>query len=72
MRGALPTVRLTINGMDCETLVDTGCTRCIAHVSLCSQWTRENVSVRTVSGEFYECLGTGVVQVRLPSGLLVS
>ncbi|KAK4294952.1 hypothetical protein Pmani_032459 [Petrolisthes manimaculis] len=58
--------------MDCETLVDTGCTRCIAHVSLCSQWTRENVSVRTVSGEFYECMGTGVVQVQLPSGVSVS
>ncbi len=72
MRGALPVIRLIVDGVNCDALVDTGCTQCIAHVSVCSRWTRGNVSVRTVSGEHYLCMGTGVVQVQLLSGVSVS
>ena len=71
MRGALLTVSLNVNDVNCEALVDTGSTKCIAHVSLCSRWTAERVNVVTVSGESYECMGSGVVQVCLASGVSV-
>ena len=72
MRGALPTVQMTVNDVKCETLIDTGCTKCIVHMSLCAQWTKEKVSVITLSGEPYKCVGTGTVLVQLSSGVSVS
>lgn len=66
--GALPIVRLLVDGVRCDTLVDTGCTKSIAHVSTCSHWTKQEVQVVTVGGERYKCEGTGVMHVRLPSG----
>lgn len=63
---------MTVNGVSTEALIDTGSTKCIAHVSLCPHWSKENVEVVTVSGESYQCMGTGVVQVQLASGMSVS
>ena len=65
-------VRLAVDGVSCEALVDTGCTKSIAHVSLCSNWRRQVVSVTTLSGEWHQCEGTGKVHVQLPSGAAVS
>ena len=70
--GALPEMQLLVNGVNCDALVDTGCTKCIVHASLCSRWTRENVNVTTVSGERYKCLGTSEVQIQLHSGASVT
>ena len=61
-------VRLTVDGTSCDALVDTGCTQSIAHVSMCSHWKREDVSVMTVSGKKHRCEGTGMVCVQLRSG----
>lgn len=58
-----------VNGVSCNALVDTGCTKSIAHVTMCPGWTKHNVYVTTVSGEQYLCEGTGVVRVQLPSGV---
>ena len=58
-----------MDGVSCDALVDTGCTKSIAHVSMCSRWTRKDVCVTTVSGERYSCQGTSVVNVQLPSGV---
>lgn len=33
--GALPQVKLVVNGVSCNALVDTGCTKSIAHVTMC-------------------------------------
>ena len=63
---------MKVNDVNCEALIDTGCTKCIVHVSLCSRWKGENVSVMTVSGESYECMGTGMVQLQLVTGVSVS
>ena len=65
VNGALPEMQLLLNGVNCDALIDTGCTKCIVHASLCSRWTRENVSVTTVSGERYKCLGTSWIQAGL-------
>ena len=72
MSGALPIVELSVNGTNCKVLLDTGCSKCIAHSSVCRSWRRCPVSVTTVSGEQYWCEGTGVVSVRLRSGESVS
>ena len=68
VNGALPGTRLLVNGVNCDALIDTGCTKCIVHAPLCSQWTRESANVTTVSGERYQCMGnkpgTGTVTCR--------
>ena len=45
---------------------------CVAYVSVCRNWSRDAVSVMTVSGDRYWCEGTGEVEVRLQSGESVS
>ena len=72
MSGALPVVRLSVDGAACDALLDTGCSLCVAHVSVCRNWSRDAVSVMTVSGDRYWCEGTGVVEVRSQSGDAVS
>ncbi|MPC60215.1 hypothetical protein E2C01_054254 [Portunus trituberculatus] len=69
MIGALPKVQLVMDGVSCEALVDTGCSKSIAYVSTCSRWTRNDVCVTTVSSERYSCQGMSVVHVQLLSGM---
>ena len=57
-----------MNGVMTTALLDTGCSRCIAHVSCCSSWKQEAVSILTVSGKEQFCKGTGVVTLRLSNG----
>ncbi|KAG0724917.1 Nephrin [Chionoecetes opilio] len=49
-------------------LVDTGCSRSIAHVSCCKAWKKGIVSMTTVSGEEWQCEGTGIVRLQLSGG----
>ena len=72
MTGALPVVRISVDGKDCEALLDAGCSRYVAHASVCRSWSRRPVSVTTVSGERYWCEGTGVARICLRSGESVS
>ena len=65
-------MQLLVNGVNCDVLIDIGCTKCIVHASLSSRWIRENVSVTTVSGERSKCLGTSEVKIQLHSGGSVS
>ena len=57
-----------VNGVLTTAMVDTGCSRCIAHVSRCSSWKHEAVSVLTVSGKEHFCKGTGIVRIHLSNG----
>ena len=68
VNGALPVTRLSVDGVSCEALVDTGCSQCVAHVSVCRRWSRRPVSVMTVSGGRYWCEGSGEARVQLQSG----
>lgn len=61
-------MRMFVNGVNCNALVDTGCTRCIIYAPLCAQWKKENINVTTVSGERYQCMGTSSVHIQLFSG----
>ncbi|KAG0723101.1 hypothetical protein GWK47_043274 [Chionoecetes opilio] len=58
-----------VNGVLTTALVDTGSSRCIAHVSCCSLWKQEVVSVLTVSHKEYFCKGTGIVRLHLSNGV---
>ncbi|KAK4322347.1 hypothetical protein Pmani_006904 [Petrolisthes manimaculis] len=60
-----------VNGALTTVLVDTGCSRCIVHTSLCNSWKEETISVLTVSGEEYLCKGSGIVRLQLSSGASV-
>ena len=55
-----------VAGVQCQTLIDTGCTRSIVHVSVCRKWERRSVSVVTVSGQQLKCAGTAEVDVEVP------
>ena len=68
MNGALPVARLSVDGVKCEALVDTGCSQCVVHQSVCRRWNRRPVSVLTVSGGRYWCEGSGVACVQLQCG----
>ncbi|KAG0718053.1 hypothetical protein GWK47_053227 [Chionoecetes opilio] len=57
-----------VNGVLTTALVDTGSSRCIAHVSCCSSWKQEVVSVLTVSGKEHFCKGTRIVRLHLRNG----
>ena len=60
-------IRLFIDEVVCDALVDTGCTKCIVYAPLCFRWKKGNVGVTTVSGESYKCLGRGKVKIQLLS-----
>uniref|UniRef100_A0A5S6R3I8 CCHC-type domain-containing protein n=1 Tax=Trichuris muris TaxID=70415 RepID=A0A5S6R3I8_TRIMR len=60
---ALPTVRVMANGVYRSVLVDTGCSKCIAHVTCCENWRKEQVTVTTVSGQSLQCIGVNVIRL---------
>ena len=68
MNGALPVVKMWVDGVQCSALVDTGCSRCVAHVSCCKTWRKEDVVILTMNGKEQRCKGTGVVRLQLHNG----
>lgn len=68
VKEALPTTVVTLNGDKHSVLVDTGCSRCVAHVSCCKNWKKEAVSILNISGKEQQCEGTGVVRIQLDNG----
>lgn len=42
-----------LDGESCDALVETGCTKSISYKPIRAQWTREDVSVTAISGEWY-------------------
>uniref|UniRef100_A0A5S6R0A2 Integrase catalytic domain-containing protein n=1 Tax=Trichuris muris TaxID=70415 RepID=A0A5S6R0A2_TRIMR len=65
---ALPSVRLRIDGTPRNVLVDTGCSKCVAHVESCKRWTRRPVSLLAVDGKELRCQGTGIVSLEQNGG----
>ena len=68
---ALPVADVWLDRNWHRVLVDTGCSRCVAHISCCKNWRKEDVSILTISGEEQRCEGTGVVRLRLGNGVSV-
>ena len=61
MSEALPSVVMYVGGVQRRVLVDTGCSRSIAHVSCCEKWKKNPVGMIIISGEEWRCEGTGTV-----------
>ncbi|KFD49034.1 hypothetical protein M513_10082 [Trichuris suis] len=65
---ALPSIRLRIDGAPRNVLVDTGYSKCVAHVESCKRWTRRPVSLVADDGKELECQGMGVVGLERTGG----
>ncbi|KFD62492.1 hypothetical protein M514_13006 [Trichuris suis] len=68
---ALPTVQLHVDGVQRVVLVDTGCSKCVAHVSCCKKWRKEPTSVIAVDGREFQCEGSGTAHLRATGGVPV-
>ncbi|MPC72747.1 hypothetical protein E2C01_067060 [Portunus trituberculatus] len=57
----LPSAVVRVDGVQRRVLVDTGCSRSIAHVSCCKAWKEGGVNMVTISCEEWKCEGKGTV-----------
>ena len=53
----LPSVHVGIHGKGQLALLDSGCSKSLAFVGLCTEWTEEKRSIVTINGQRQECLG---------------
>lgn len=65
---ALPVTEISVDGVMCVALIDSGCSHCIVHAPCCASWTRKSADVLTVSGQRQRCEGVGRVQLRVSNG----
>uniref|UniRef100_A0A5S6QEW3 RNase H domain-containing protein n=1 Tax=Trichuris muris TaxID=70415 RepID=A0A5S6QEW3_TRIMR len=63
---------MEVDGVPRRVLIDTGCTRCIAHASCCRKWRKQRIDVTTVSGEQLRCVCVGSVKLQAPEGRRVT
>ncbi|KFD70492.1 hypothetical protein M514_00988 [Trichuris suis] len=57
---------MDVDGELRNVLVDTGCTKCIAHVSCCRKWRASRIGITTLGGKKFHCEGTGSASLQLP------
>lgn len=67
----LPSAVVSVEGVQRRVLVDTGCSHSIAHISCCKEWRKSAVNMVTVSGEEWQCEGTGTVRLQVSCGAYV-
>ena len=67
VKDAVPKLRMQVNDSTLTVLVDTGCSRCLVHVSCCGPWQRSDVGIITMDGAKHRCLGTTHVCLKLES-----
>ena len=60
---------MSIDGVDCRVLIDSGCSCCLVYAPICKSWTERRISVTTMSGQQQRCRGTGRVTVRTANGV---
>ena len=56
---------MRVNDVSRAVLVDTGCSRCLVHVSCCGAWHRSDVSIVTMNGARHRCLGVSNVCIQI-------
>lgn len=64
----LPIAEVSVEGVSQRALVDSGCSRSVAHISCCNGWRKGAVNMLTVSGEEWQCEGTGTVRLQVNDG----
>ena len=67
---AVPVLQLRVNDVKRRVVVDSGCSRCLVHVSCCGSWTRNNAAIVTMDGSRHQCMGVSTVCVEAESGPL--
>ena len=68
LKVVLPAVSVVLNGTPCSALIDSGCSRSIVRAELCRSWTKEPITIATLTGNTGVCCGTGTVHIRTNSG----
>lgn len=58
---ALPVVQLRVNDVKRRVMVDSGCSRCLVHISCCGSWTPCNSAIMTMDGARHQCMGVSNV-----------
>ena len=61
--GALPVMRLVVDGRERRVLVDSGCTDSVIFAPCCERWSKRDVALTTVGGQRLCCDGVGRVTV---------
>ena len=61
--GALPVMRLVVDGRERRVLVDFGCTDSVIFAPCCERWSKRDVALTTVGGQRLCCDGVGRVTV---------
>lgn len=62
---------MSVEGVQRRMLVDTGCPYSVDHISCCKAWRKSAVNMVTVSGEEWQCEGTGTVLLQVSCGAYV-
>ena len=57
---------MSVDGTRVLALVDSGCSLCICHESVCRQWQRRNIYLKAINGQMMRCAGEGTVRIRVP------
>ncbi|KFD48847.1 hypothetical protein M513_10210 [Trichuris suis] len=60
---------MRVDGIERRVLVDTGCTRCIAHESCCRRWRKQLVGMIALNGGALQGQGIGSVRLQATDGL---
>ena len=68
VEGVLPVVDVVVGSQTVRSIVDSGCSVTLAHVSLCEKWHGTKLSVRLLGSREETCLGEGFLTVRMPMG----
>ena len=56
-------MRMQVNDVARQVLVDSGCSRCLVHTSCCGSWRPSDVGIVTMDGARHQCLGVTTVCV---------
>ena len=59
---------MQVNDVARKVLVDSGCSRCLVHVSACGSWRPSDVGIVTMDGARHRCLGVSTVCVKTELG----
>ena len=66
VNGALPVVKVRVNGLLHDTLIDSGCSVSIIFMKHCKSWRKSYVDIITVNGQRQPCEGVARVAVNVP------
>ena len=61
-------IKLLVDGRPRRVLLDTGCTDNIVYAPFCAQWQQKTTNIKTISGDYFQCVGVGNMTVETSTG----